>query len=410
MNVFQNGLKNNNEFKNKSNLNFSNIGIKLNSIYNNKKNNKANDRVNNRVQNNKRNNQINMSSIFNTQKVNNRVQNNKRNNQMNMSSMFNTQKVNDVVQNNRRNNQVNNRVQNNRRNNQVNNRVQNNINNQMNMSSIFNTQKVNNNVQNNRRNNQVNNRVQNNINNQMNMPPMFNTQQANNVVENNRINNQIIVNVQNNRNLNFVNKGKYHYFVGFKIPNDAANKMKGTQKYFLRNNKVIEPKKVKVLNGRLAYLGYLDNNASTKFINYINPLMRAIAAKFKPIEINMEKLDYFKRPNGSSIKVGLKYENDKLLKMKEYLKINAIDKVFGEETFCSNMYINLFTFNIKKNRNNKKRILENIKKFKLRDIKFNIDSLCILKGEPIKIRRGTPSAEDEMLLEEVERFDLVGTF
>ena len=74
MNVFQNGLKNNNEFKNKSNLNFSNIGIKLNSIYNNKKNNKANDRVNNRVQNNKRNNQINMSSIFNTQKVNNRVQ------------------------------------------------------------------------------------------------------------------------------------------------------------------------------------------------------------------------------------------------------------------------------------------------------------------------------------------------
>ena len=153
---------------------------------------------------------------------------------------------------------------------------------------------------------------------------------------------------QNNGNLNYVNKSKYHYFVGFKIPNDASNKMRGTQKYFLKNNKVIDPKKVKVLNGRLAYLGYLDSNASTKFINYINPLMKAIGSKFKPIEINMEKLDYFKRKNGASIKVGLKYENEKLLKMKEYLKINAIDKVFGEETFCSNMYINLFTFTIKK--------------------------------------------------------------
>ena len=56
MNVFQNGLKNNNEFKNKSTLTFSTDSFNLNSLQNKK--------VNNSVQNIKRNNQVNMTICY----------------------------------------------------------------------------------------------------------------------------------------------------------------------------------------------------------------------------------------------------------------------------------------------------------------------------------------------------------
>ena len=47
------------------------------------------------------------------------------------------------------------------------------------------------------------------------------------------------------------------------------------------------------------------------FINYITPLIKAISNKFKPIEITMDKLDYFRRKRSPSIKVGLNYLSDK---------------------------------------------------------------------------------------------------
>ena len=306
---------------------------------------------------------------------------------------------------NKNNNNNNTRTNNNNNNTRTNN---NNNNTRTNNTRTNNNNNNNNNNTrtNNTRTNTVNNNVMsNNGNNKINLIKVNDTQEE--VVNTNEDNNSQM------------NTSKNHFFIGYKLSNNFSNKLKKLQNdllnYFNKKGKINGVKKVRTFHVRFVYLGYLEYSTALKFYNYLLPLLNAISQKFGPLECDIDRLA-LKR--SSTPKIILKFSNKYLELIKDYLRVNGTDKIFGRDNAIPNnmkrksdSHINILSFSKKDNDTNE--IKENLKKFtfNVKPPKFTIHAIDLLKGETIVRRKGQPSKSDEMFVERINdlKLDFTGS-
>jgi len=374
-----------------------NVNTRVNN--NNNTNNNSNKQINKK--NNKRN-RINNSTTQNNRKNRTNNKNNKRsisrNNTNNNNATNNNTRNNTTTRNNTNNN---NSVNNNRNNNTTNNNNTNNNNTNNNNNTSNNTSNNTTTTKNNNNNNTMTNNGSNNIN----LIKVNNTQEE--VVNTNEDNNSQM------------NTSKNHFFIGYKLSNNFSNKLKKLQNdllnYFNKKGKINGVKKVRTFHVRFVYLGYLEYSTALKFYNYLLPLLNAISQKFGPLECN---IDRFAVKRSSTPKIILKFSNKYLELIKEYLRVNGTDKIFGgnansrtSSKKSSDSHINILSFSKKDNDTNK--IKEDLKNFNfnIKPPKFTIHAIDLLKGETIVRRKGQPSKSDEMFVERINdlKLDFIGS-
>ena len=247
----------------------------------------------------------------------------------------------------------------------------------------------------------------NNSNNKINLIKVNNSQED-------------IVNINENNNSQ-INTSKNHFFIGYKLSNNFSNKLKKLQNdllyYFNKKVKINGVKKVRSFHVRFVYLGYLDYSTALKFYNYLLPLLKAISQKFAPLECNIDRLTL---KYSSTPKIILKFSNKYLELIKDYLRVNGTDKIFGRDNVIPNnmkmktksdSHINILSFS--KKDNDKTEIKENLKKFtfNVKPPKFTIHGIDLLKGETVVRRKGQPSKSDEMFVERINdlKLDFTGS-
>jgi hypothetical protein len=212
------------------------------------------------------------------------------------------------------------------------------------------------------------------------------------------------INMQNSGNTNIYNKSKNHFFIGYKLDNNTANQLKKIQGAFLKRYQINNVKKVRTFHIRFAYLGYINDEISISFYNYLTPLINAVINKFKPLDCNLLNLEFHGK-NSVYNKIVLKFNNKFLDIIKKYLRKYGTDNVFGNSIDnISDLHINLITFNKSDNKNNLENIKKGAKEFKIYSSNFKINSLELLKGETTILRSGQPSKNDEMFIDQLEKY------
>ena len=218
----------------------------------------------------------------------------------------------------------------------------------------------------------------------------------------NSINNQGQMQMSNNYNMS-----KNHFFIGYKLSNNFSKKLKKIQNNFLKNYKINNVKKIIKFHLRFVYLGYVSEQTAVEFYNYLKPLLEAVAQKFKPLQCDVCGLSYKSRRSKYD-KIVIKFKNEYLNLINDYLKKNGTDKIFGDSSArISDLHINILTFKKKDNLDIINNIKEGIKKFRIQDdLHFTINSLDLLKGEPTETRKGHPSKNDEMFIQKQENMSI----
>jgi len=204
-----------------------------------------------------------------------------------------------------------------------------------------------------------------------------------------------------------VNKHKYHYFVGYKMQ-DEAGRFKGLQRFLTNQLNIKNGKMVQDFHIRFAYLGYLDNSVLELFVDKIlGSLLETVEKNICEINCTTSRVKIRKKVNSDYAKVVVNLDNDELNKIIKYLVKYGTSKVFDNYNDASvkSAHINLFTFSTKTNdvQTIRKKLTQLQSKKgngkKVNPISFKVNKIEVLKGIPLARRSGTPSKEDEMTIE-----------
>jgi hypothetical protein len=204
-----------------------------------------------------------------------------------------------------------------------------------------------------------------------------------------------------------IDKHKYHYFVGYKMQNEAG-RFKGLQRFLTNQLNIKNGKMVQDFHLRFAYLGYLDNSVLELFVDKIlGSLLETVEKNICEISCTTSRVKIRKKVNSDYAKVVVNLDNDELDKIIKYLVKYGTSKVFDNynEASVKSAHINLFTFSTKTNdvQAIRKKLAQLQSKKgngkKVNPISFKVNKIEVLKGIPLVRRSGTPSKEDEMTIE-----------
>ena len=194
---------------------------------------------------------------------------------------------------------------------------------------------------------------------------------------------------------------KYHFFIGnvlsdenqIKILKDIQNKLKG--RYMLKsyhtNNLFL----------KLIYLGYLDYETATKYMdNIVSYLLKEVSNNFFELTCHYDNydVDY----DGSYYKITLEVDdenNDLSNKILPYLFEEGIKPIYDKKKNTNKPVIELVFY--------KSSVILDLKKevnINVPSSTFMIDHLALIKGNPTMSKSGSPSVHHQMHLEEVRRF------
>jgi hypothetical protein len=153
----------------------------------------------------------------------------------------------------------------------------------------------------------------------------------------------------------------------------------------------------------MIYLGYFDNETASIYMNnIITPLLEAISNDFNQLDCNYTefKLEYDK----VYYKISLNFNDDNNYLEKiiiPYLYNNAITPIYEKKSNISKPSIGIIYYEDSQ----KLKSIDDIR-IQIPNEKFKIDHISLIKGTPYKIRVGTPSIHDQMILEEIDRYTI----
>jgi len=200
------------------------------------------------------------------------------------------------------------------------------------------------------------------------------------------------------------NNDKHHFFIGnifnnysqIRILKKIQKKLK--KKYYLKNYHINNK-----FFGNLIYLGYLEEKIANIYMeNIFNHLLTCVSNKFNKLLCNYTeyKIDFDK----SYYKISLKFtdENNYLNKIIiPYLYEKGIAPIYDKKKYIYQPTIDLIYYknsNILKDKSSKINIQVPIEN-------FEINSLSLIKGTSVHVRSGTPSLHDQMIFEEVNKYN-----
>jgi len=199
------------------------------------------------------------------------------------------------------------------------------------------------------------------------------------------------------------NRDKYHYFIGNILNNfEQINVLKKIRKILKKKYYLKDYHWNNLFSTNLIYLGFLDQNTANIYMqNIISNLLSVLSNDFKPLKCNYTgyKISYDK----SYYKISLNY-NDKDNYIEKiiipYLHENAIAPIYNKRKINPFPAIDLINFKSSSILSSNK---DKINLFIPKE-EFIIDNLSLIKGTPLKIRKGLPSVHDQMNLEEVYKY------
>ena len=194
----------------------------------------------------------------------------------------------------------------------------------------------------------------------------------------------------------------HHYFIGKLLNPEDSKNLIGAQGYIERKTK---SKKVVELNAKFAYLGYMDDATFLELQDKISNITGVISEKFKAQEcvytgfgITGEKT--------TKKSVSIMYKNDVITQiLVPYLR-SFISTITNESNIFY-PHISLARINTSDINQELESFVETIRVPKTQS--FTIDSLDIMKGIPKVIRSGPSSKLDDMDMELVQSYKLVGS-
>jgi hypothetical protein len=210
------------------------------------------------------------------------------------------------------------------------------------------------------------------------------------------------LNSNNIKNRNY--KEKSHFFIGHLIKNENHSyvlrkiQKKLRKKYLLKeyhtNNKLFT---------NFIYLGYLDEETANIYMQeIISKLLTSISNTFNELicEYTGYKLSY----DGSYYKISLNFNDIKNYLEKiiiPYLHENGVVPIYDKKKYPLKPTIDLIYYKESNILGNKTDGIN----IQIPTDKFKINHISLIKGNPVKIRSGTPSIHDQMNLEEVYKYD-----
>lgn len=194
----------------------------------------------------------------------------------------------------------------------------------------------------------------------------------------------------------------HHYFIGKLLNSEDSKNLIGAQGYIERKTK---SKKISELNAKFAYLGYMDDQTFLELQDKISNITGVISEKFKACECVYTEFGITGEKTTKK-SISIMYKNDTITEiLVPYLR-SFISPITGES--------NIFYPHISLARINTADINQELEEF-VKTIRipkatsFTIDTLDIMKGNPKVIRSGPSSKLDEMDMELVQSYKLVGT-
>lgn len=200
-----------------------------------------------------------------------------------------------------------------------------------------------------------------------------------------------------------------HYFIGKMLNPEDSKKLNSSQSFIGRSTVPIAGK-VFNFNTKFAYLGYMDQPTFLELQNKIGNILEAVSEKFGPQTCTYTNygITGLKTTKKS---VSILYECDNLSKViVPYLR-SYINEITGD---TSDFYPHISLLRIEasdvkevlKEDKDGKTILQ--KTYLPKPNTFTVNSIDIMKGVPKIKRSGTPSRLDDMDIEFVNKYELIG--